>query len=97
MQVQNLWRTCLGVYFVGLPYECRYFYRLVTGKLLLVDQLLWPTLCYMTAVRSNYFMQQFEVGAQVERLDLRNRGSTVIGWSKYTVRVFDLCCVTVCR
>jgi hypothetical protein len=59
------------------------FYRLVIGKLLWVDQLLWPTPCYMTAERSNYFMQQFEVGAQIEHLGLRNRGSTVIGWRKY--------------
>ena len=36
----------------------------------------------MTAVRSNYFTQQWEVGAQVEHLDLHNRGSTLIGWSK---------------
>jgi hypothetical protein len=28
-------------------------------------------------------MQRFEAGAQVEHFDLRNRGSKVIGWSKY--------------
>ena len=26
MQLQNLWRTYLSFYYIGLPYECRYFY-----------------------------------------------------------------------
>jgi hypothetical protein len=37
-------------------------------------------------------MQQLEVGAQVERLDLHNRGSTVIEWSKYMMSLSYAVC-----
>jgi len=53
--------------------------------LIIIGQLLWPTLCYRTAVRSNYFMQHMAVGDQVKHLDLHNRGSTVIGCSKHMI------------